>query len=223
MNDADSSMRNSAKKRHGMGVMSAKLFSAMVGGMTTSSLYDFDVLKGVGSEFKDVFSDKDFEGKDSSYPYSQEYYEDMRDKGKMMLSRAWDNAIDSVRGVNLDGSSGSEAVRQARMNIGNMIKAPKKVEIGNDNQIINIDRNNTKGDETLMKKIIVLVILAMTVVGCELLDPSGWERARQKDAERGVRCYKDQYGNMYCKDKNGNNAYQCILQRYKIGKYELKK
>ncbi len=133
MNDADSSMRNSAKKRHGMGVMSAKLFSAMVGGMTTSSLYDFDVLKGVGSEFKDVFSDKDFEGKDSSYPYSQEYYEDMRDKGKMMLSRAWDNAIDSVRGVNLDGSSGSEAVRQARMNIGNMIKAPKKVEIGNDN------------------------------------------------------------------------------------------
>ena len=133
MNDADSSMRNSAKKRHGMGVMSAKLFSAMVGGMTTSSLYDFDVLKGVGSEFKGVFSDKDFEGKDSSYPYSQEYYEDMRDKGKMMLSRAWDNAIDSVRGVNLDGSSGSEAVRQARMNIGNMIKAPKKVEIGNDN------------------------------------------------------------------------------------------
>jgi len=117
----------------GKGVMSAKLFSAMVGGMTTSSLYDFDVLKGVGSEFKDVFSDKDFEGKDSSYPYSQEYYEDMRDKGKMMLSRAWDNAIDSVRGVNLDGSSGSEAVRQARMNIGNMIKAPKKVEIGNDN------------------------------------------------------------------------------------------
>ena len=58
-----------------------------------------------------------------------------------------------------------------------------------------------------MKTIIVLVILAMTVVGCELLDPSGWERARQKDAERGVRCYKDQYGNMYCKDKNGNNAY----------------
>ena len=132
MNDADSSMKNSAKKRHGMGVMSAKLFSAMVGGMN-SNLSEFQDWKGIGKEFKDVFSDKDFEGKDSSYPYSQEYYEDMRDKGKMMLSRAWDNAIDSVRGVNLDGSSGSEAVRQARMNIGNMIKAPKKVEIGNDN------------------------------------------------------------------------------------------
>mgnify|MGYP000895839458 FL=1 len=57
-----------------------------------------------------------------------------------------------------------------------------------------------------MKKIIMLAILAMTVVGCELLDPSGWERARQKDAERGVECY-EQYGNVYCKDKYGNNAY----------------
>ena len=52
----------------------------------------------------------------------------------------------------------------------------------------------------LMKKIIMLVILAMTVVGCELLDPSGWERARQKAAERGRVCYRDRYGNFYCED-----------------------
>ena len=51
-----------------------------------------------------------------------------------------------------------------------------------------------------MKKIIMLAILAMTVVGCELLDPSGWERARQKAAERGRTCYKDQYGNVRCED-----------------------
>ena len=57
-----------------------------------------------------------------------------------------------------------------------------------------------------MKKIIMLVILAMTLFSCELLNPSGWERARQKDAERGVKCY-EQYGNVYCKDKYGNNAY----------------
>ena len=131
MNDADSSMRNSAKKRHGMGVMSAKLFSAMVGGMTTSNLYDFDVLKGVGSEFKDVFSDKDFEGMGSNYPYSSKYYEDMRDNAKLMLGEAWDTAVGKLSKVNLGDSSGSEAVRQARLNAGNMIKAPKKVKVSN--------------------------------------------------------------------------------------------
>ena len=58
-----------------------------------------------------------------------------------------------------------------------------------------------------MKKIIMLVILAMTVVGCELFDSERWARINREDAERGVRCYKNQYGNMYCKDKYGNNAY----------------
>ena len=51
-----------------------------------------------------------------------------------------------------------------------------------------------------MKKISVLVILAMTVVGCELLDPNAWERARQKAAERGRTCYEDQYGNVRCEN-----------------------
>ena len=52
----------------------------------------------------------------------------------------------------------------------------------------------------LMKKIIILTILAMTIFSCELLDPSGWERARQKAAERGRECYRDRYGNFYCED-----------------------
>ena len=51
-----------------------------------------------------------------------------------------------------------------------------------------------------MKKIIILAILAMTVVGCELLDPSGWERARQKAAERGRTCYKYPSGYIHCED-----------------------
>ena len=54
--------------------------------------------------------------------------------------------------------------------------------------------------DTSMKKIIMLAILVMTVVGCELLDPSGWERARQKAAERGRKCYKYPSGNVYCED-----------------------
>ena len=51
-----------------------------------------------------------------------------------------------------------------------------------------------------MKKIIVLVILAMTLFSCELLDPSGWERAHQKVAERGRKCYKKYNGNVICED-----------------------
>ncbi|WP_315344545.1 hypothetical protein [Leptotrichia wadei] len=68
-----------------------------------------------------------------------------------------------------------------------------------------MEKSNTKGDGVFMKKIIMLVILVMTVFSCELLDPSGWERARRKDAERGVKCYKYPSGNVYCEDKDGNN------------------
>ena len=58
-----------------------------------------------------------------------------------------------------------------------------------------------------MKRIIMLVILAMMVFSCELLDPKGWERARQKEAERGVRCYKYRDGYVRCEDKYGNKVY----------------
>ena len=51
-----------------------------------------------------------------------------------------------------------------------------------------------------MKKIIMLVILAMTLFSCELLDPSGWERAHQKAAERGRECYRTTSGYFYCED-----------------------
>jgi hypothetical protein len=60
---------------------------------------------------------------------------------------------------------------------------------------------------TFMKKIIMLAILAMTVFSCELLDPSGWERAHQKAAERGRRCYEKRSGYIYCEDKYGNREY----------------
>lgn len=51
-----------------------------------------------------------------------------------------------------------------------------------------------------MKKIIMLVILAMTVVGCELLDPAGWEKASEYRRERGRRCYKYPSGYIHCED-----------------------
>ena len=52
-----------------------------------------------------------------------------------------------------------------------------------------------------MKKIIMLVILAITTFSCSLLD-----EVNREDAERGVKCYK-QYGNVYCKDREGNRTY----------------
>ena len=60
--------------------------------------------------------------------------------------------------------------------------------------------------DTSMKKIIMLAILVMTVFSCSLFDPQLWNEARERRAERGVRCYK-QYGNVYCEDKYGNKAY----------------
>ena len=112
-----------------MGVMSAKLFSAMVTGMTTDNLHDFDVMKRVGNEFRDVFSDKDFKDKDSNYPYSKQYFLDMRKVALGKLENAWNNTVGKMSEVHLGGSSGSEAVRQARQNAGNMAEKPNRVEI----------------------------------------------------------------------------------------------
>ena len=133
MNDANTSMRKAAKKRHGMGVMSAKLFSAMVGGMN-ANLADFEKLKDVGSEFRDVFSDKDFKGEDSSYPYSSEYYAKMRKAGWLKIDDAFTAAANNLSEVHLGGSSGSEAVRQARLNANDVDKKPNEVELGEDNR-----------------------------------------------------------------------------------------
>ena len=133
MNDANTSMRKAAKKRHGMGIMSAKLFSAIVGGMN-ANLADFDQLKNVGTGFKDVFSNKELEGKDSNYPYSKQYFLDMRKEALGKLETAWNKTLDNLSEVHLGGSSGSEAVRQARINAGNVAEKPNKVEIGNDNK-----------------------------------------------------------------------------------------
>ena len=49
-------------------------------------------------------------------------------------------------------------------------------------------------------KILIIAILGLSVVGCELLDPKECERARQKAVERGRKCYRNQYGNVYYED-----------------------
>ena len=57
-----------------------------------------------------------------------------------------------------------------------------------------------------MKKIIMLIILAMTLVSCGLLDPQLWDEARERREERGVECYKRYDGTVYCKDRYGNRV-----------------
>ena len=56
-----------------------------------------------------------------------------------------------------------------------------------------------------MKKLIILVLLAMTTVSCSLFDPEEWNEARERREERGVKCYRYPSGNVYCEDRDGNS------------------
>ena len=53
-----------------------------------------------------------------------------------------------------------------------------------------------------MKKIIMLVILAMTIFSCSIVDE--YNEAKREASERGVECYKRYDGTVYCKDRDGN-------------------
>ena len=55
-----------------------------------------------------------------------------------------------------------------------------------------------------LKKVILIVILALTIVSCELFSPSRWDRVRRENEERGRECYETRSGYVYCKDKYGN-------------------
>ena len=56
----------------------------------------------------------------------------------------------------------------------------------------------------MLKKILLMVILAMSVVGCSARDIALWKEAKQEREERGVKCYKRADGVYYCEDKYGN-------------------
>ena len=53
---------------------------------------------------------------------------------------------------------------------------------------------------TSMKKIIMLVILAMTIFSCELLNPNEWREAEKEAAKRGEKCYRYPSGYVHCED-----------------------
>ena len=124
MKDADETMNENRKKRAGAGVMSAKLFGAFVGGMT-SNLNDFDTLKRQTKEFANVFEK-------TNYPYSEEYLENIKKDAGDKLKEAWINAIRKLRDSELGNASGSEAVRQARLAHDIRMEKPNRIKVSKD-------------------------------------------------------------------------------------------
>ena len=59
----------------------------------------------------------------------------------------------------------------------------------------------------MFKKILLMTILAMSVVGCSLLDNEAYQEMKQERRERGVKCYRDESGYAYCVDRYGNRTY----------------
>jgi len=56
-------------------------------------------------------------------------------------------------------------------------------------------------------RILAVILLGLSVASCELFSPSYWNRVNKRLEERGVKCYKNQYGNIFCKDREGNRTY----------------
>ena len=56
----------------------------------------------------------------------------------------------------------------------------------------------------MFKKILLLVILTMAIIGCSARDIALWKEADRRAAERGETCYRGADGIYYCKDRYGN-------------------
>ena len=59
-----------------------------------------------------------------------------------------------------------------------------------------------------MKKLLLILILAMSTVSCELFSKSYWDRVEKSRREEGRRCYKRANGDYYCKDKYGKQDFR---------------
>ena len=56
----------------------------------------------------------------------------------------------------------------------------------------------------MFKKILLMIILTVAIIGCSARDIALWKEADRRAAERGETCYKDSSGYYYCKDRYGN-------------------
>ena len=59
----------------------------------------------------------------------------------------------------------------------------------------------------MFKKILLMIILTVAVMGCTAEDIALWKEADRRAAERGETCYRRPSGTYYCKDRYGNRVY----------------
>ena len=59
----------------------------------------------------------------------------------------------------------------------------------------------------MFKKILLMVILTVAIIGCSARDIALWKEAEQERREEGRECYKRADGVYYCNDRYGNRVY----------------
>ena len=59
----------------------------------------------------------------------------------------------------------------------------------------------------MFKKILLMIILTVAIMGCSARDIALWKEAKQERIERGETCYRRPSGEYYCKDRYGNRTY----------------
>ena len=59
----------------------------------------------------------------------------------------------------------------------------------------------------MFKKILLLVIFTIAMIGCTAHDMALWKDSDRRAAERGETCYRRANGEYYCKDRYGNRTY----------------
>ena len=59
----------------------------------------------------------------------------------------------------------------------------------------------------MFKKILLMIILVISVVGCSARDIALWKEAEQERREEGRTCYRRASGTAYCNDRYGNRVY----------------
>ena len=59
----------------------------------------------------------------------------------------------------------------------------------------------------MFKKILLMIILTVAIIGCSARDIALWKEAKQERKERGIECYKTSSGYYYCEDRYGNIVY----------------
>ena len=59
----------------------------------------------------------------------------------------------------------------------------------------------------MFKKILLMIILTVAIIGCSARDIALWKEEDRRADERGIECYRRASGTFYCEDRYGNRVY----------------